>query len=200
MGVIRIVPSTPEEVLEFWFALEKPGKKDDPLIRENLFELYEQAAGGQLKHWSQAPSQRLALVLLLDQVPRHLYRMDARAFATDLRAQRETSRFFDSGDWDAFSPMERFYAALPYLHAEDVAAQEQVNPLVHESAGQIESLSFMGRIADLYLETIRRFGYFPHRNTLRGRDDSPEEQRFLETEWHPRRKRAIPEALMPTEG
>jgi len=182
--------TTPRQVLTFWFALERPGRKHDATVRKVLGALYEQAATHALDAWLKRPQERLALILLLDQVPRHLYRKDGRAYATDLKAQAAAQRFFERQDWRDFTPLEQYYAALPYLHAESLERQQQVNPLIHTCAKAIPELSFMGRLADLYQETIQRFGYFPHRNALRGRVSTPEEERFLEDEWYPRRRRA----------
>ncbi|MDH5752591.1 MAG: DUF924 domain-containing protein, partial [Deltaproteobacteria bacterium] len=110
--------------------------------------------------------------------------------ATDNKAQEATRMFFvRPADWVDFIPRERYYAALPYLHAESPEKQRQVNPVIHYCAGEMESLSFMGRIADLYLETIQIFGRFPHRNALLGRQTTAAEAEFLEREWHPRRRR-----------
>ncbi len=184
-----IAPTRPEQVLAFWFALKGPGKKHDQAIRAALGDLYERAATHRLDPWMELPRQRLALILLLDQVPRHLYRRDGRAYATDLKAQAAASRFFDREDWGDFTPLETYHAAQPYLHAEDEAKQVRVNAVIHRCAEAIPALSFMGAMADLYLEAIRRFGYFPHRNRSRGRESTAEEQRFLEEEWYPRRRR-----------
>jgi uncharacterized protein (DUF924 family) len=186
---------TPQQVLDFWFGLDRPGFKDDPVVRAVLGDAFELAARHRLDAWAEAPRERLALILLLDQVPRHLYREDGRAYATDLKAQAVAARFFAQQDWMDFHSLEKQHAALPYLHAETVACQQAVNPIVHATAAAIERLHFMGRIADLYLETIQRFGRFPHRNAMRGIPNTPEEQRFLDEEWHPRRKRIVPESV-----
>ena len=186
---------TPQQVLDFWYGLERPSRKDDGAVRAVLGDAYERAARHQLDGWAEAPRERLALILLLDQVPRHLYREDARAFATDFKAQDQTRRFFERQDWMDFHSIERLSAAMPYLHAEHVAQQQQVNPVVHACAGSIAHLHFMGRIADLYLETIRRFGRFPHRNAMRGIATTAEERRFLDEEWMPRRRRIVPEGM-----
>ncbi len=185
--------NTPQQVVDFWFNLERPGKKDDPAVRAVLGDAYERAARHELDGWADAPRERLALILLLDQVPRHLYREDARAYATDLKAQEQTRRFFERQDWMDFHSIEKLHAALPYLHAESLARQQQVNPVVHACAESIPHLDFMGRVADLYLETIRRFGHFPHRNRMRGIPTTAEEQRFLVDEWFPRRRRILPQ-------
>jgi uncharacterized protein (DUF924 family) len=179
---------SPAEVLAFWFSLEAPGKQDDPAVRAVLGPLYEQAAAHRLDGWAEAPRERLALVLLLDQVPRHLYREDARAHATDAKAQTVARRFFERGDWADFRPIERFYAALPYLHSEDADKQALANPVIHACAVAIPGLEFMGRVADLYLETIQRWGRFPHRSALRGVENSPEEERYLREVWYPRQR------------
>lgn len=184
--------TTARQVLTFWFSLERPGKRHDATVRACLGALYEEAAAHRLDAWLKRPRERLALVLLLDQVPRHLYRLDGRAFATDWKAQAAAARFFERGDWRDFTPLERYYAALPCLHAESLDCQRAVNPIIHACAEAIPELSFMGRVADLYLETIERFGYFPHRNALRGRPCTDEEARYLEEVWNPRRRRSQP--------
>jgi uncharacterized protein (DUF924 family) len=188
-------PETPQGVLDFWFGLERPGKKDDDAVRAVLGPLYERAATHKLDGWAEPPRSRLALILLLDQVPRHLYREDGRAFATDRKAQVHAQRFLDVGDWMGFHTIERMYAVLPYLHAEDAAKQARVNPVLHRLAEDLPDRPYLGGVADLYLDTIRRFGYFPHRNPLRGIPSTPEEERFLQEEWEPRRKRILPAHL-----
>jgi uncharacterized protein (DUF924 family) len=185
----QTVPARPDAVLAYWFSLKSPGEKDDERIRAALGPLHHRAAGGELDDWAEHPRSRLALILLLDQVPRHLFRDDLRTYATDAKAQGLTVLFFKRQDWDAFRPIERFYAAMPFLHAEDRERQRQVNPVINACAEALPDLGFMGRIADLYLETIQRFGRFPHRNDLHGRETTAEEARFLAEEWHPRRRR-----------
>ena len=177
------------EVLDFWFSLNKPGKKDDRRVRRTLGATYERAAEGRLDDWAENPRGRLALVLLLDQIPRHLYREQPGSHATDEKAQGLTGRFFRENDWEGFSPLEKYYAVMPWLHAEERDKQERVNPVIHALAGEIPELAFMGEIADLYRETIARFGRFPHRNALLGRAGSEEERRFLEEVWFPRRRK-----------
>src|SRR5689334_15860318 len=193
-------PTSPQGVLDFWFGLDKPGQKDDPAVRAVLGPLYEQAATHKLDGWGEAPRSRLALILLLDQVPRHLYREDGRAFATDRKAQGLTQRFLEREDWMGFHSIEQYYALLPFLHAEDVPKQERINPLIHRVTAEIADLEFMGRVADLYLDTIRRFGYFPHRHKLRGIPLSPREEQFLKEEWEPGRRRSLPDRLQAEEA
>jgi uncharacterized protein (DUF924 family) len=177
-------------VLACWFSFEKPGRKDDGRVREALGALCEQALRGALDAWADPPRARLALVILLDQVPRHLFRGQPGAYAGDARAQALTARFLERGDGSGFAPLERYYAAVPWLHAEDLAKQERIHPILRALAAENRSLRWAAGLADLYLETIRRFGRFPHRNAILGRESSAEERGFLETEW-PARRRAL---------
>ena len=186
-----------EAVLTFWFGLKSPGKKDDARVREVLGPLHERAAVGELIHWAEPPRDRLALILLLDQVPRHLYRDDPRAYATDAMARDLTALFVERNDWRTFKPIEKFYASHPWLHAEDFELQSKIHGHYQELAPQLPGLEFMAATADLYLETIRRFGRFPHRNKILGRETTPEEQAFLDTVWN--RKRG-PENTAPDSG
>lgn len=182
------VPTDSEAVLGFWFAINHPGSKDDARIRVALGDLHARALAGALDDWAEVPSARLALVILLDQVSRHLYRDRPEAFAGDLRAQALTARFLERSDWAGFTPRERYYAAVPWLHAEDLAKQERVHTVMHALALEDPALRISALVADLYLETIRRFGRFPHRNAILGRESTAEEIAFLAGEWKKRRR------------
>ena len=177
-----------QAVLKFWFSLDSPGKRHDTLVTVELGPGYRRAAAGELDGWRENPRSRLALILLLDQVPRHIHRERPGAFATDLPAQACTAIFFARRDWDDLSPFERFYMAHPWLHAEDAALQEVVNPFLRDVAGRLPGLEYMAGIAELYLETIRRFGRFPHRNRILGRASTAAEEAFLKEEWFARRR------------
>jgi len=179
-----------EVVLSFWFSLDRPGRKDDEAVRAALGELCAQALRAELKNWSESPRPRLAQIILLDQVTRHLYRDRPESYAGDPAAQVLTRRFLERGDWEGFTPRERYYALAPGLHAENLGLQEQVYPLIEELAREDESLASSAAISGLYRETIRRFGRFPHRNAILGRTSTEEEQRFLEQEWKERRRAA----------
>lgn len=175
-----MVDASPEYVLDTWFSLPHKNHRDDERVRRRLGPLYEPAREGRYDDWSGDPRGRLALIILFDQVPRHLFRDQARQYESDGRAEQLASAFFEEGFPQSFSLLETFYAALPYLHAEDLAKQRRVNPIMHEVAGGVPELDFMGKVADRYLETIKRFGRFPHRNELLGRETSEEEAKFLE--------------------
>ncbi|MCZ6841722.1 MAG: DUF924 domain-containing protein [SAR324 cluster bacterium] len=185
---MKPISENPQAVLDFWFSLRRPGKKDDGRVREALGGLYERAARGDLNGWAETPRERLALILLLDQAPRHLFRDHARAYATDGQAAALTAMFMEHGHWGDFTPLEIFYATHPWLHSEDAQLQARINPVYHLIAPQLPGLEYMARTADLYLDTLRRFGRFPHRNAVLGRASTAEETRFLSEEWGKRRR------------
>lgn len=175
-----MVDPSPEYVLESWFSLPHKNHRDDERVRQLLGSLYEPAREGAFDEWVDRPRGRLALIIMLDQVPRHLFRDSPRQYESDPRAEQLASRFFEQGFPEVFSPLEKFYAALPYLHAERVEKQRRVNRIMHEVAEEVPELDFMGDVADRYLETIERFGRFPHRNQILGREMTPEEVKYLE--------------------
>jgi len=182
------IPPAAQAVLDFWFSLEKPGPRHDEQVRERLGGWHARALAGELDGWARAPRARLALVLLLDQVPRHIFRELPRAYAGDARAQALTARFLERADWEDFTPLERYYAAAPWLHAEDAAMQARIHPVLRALAAGHPALAVSAAVADLYLETIRRFGRFPHRNAILGRESTAEERAFLAGEWAERRR------------
>ncbi len=92
--------------------------------------------------------------------------------------------------WGDLSPLEIFYATHPWLHAEHEQRQARINPVYHRIAPGLPGLEYMAKIADLYWETIRRFGRFPHRNAILGRECTEAEARFLAEEWEQRRRDA----------
>lgn len=166
----------PREVLDFWFGCD--GKtwfgKDpqfDAEIRARFLPLYERAAAGGLDGWKQAPESCLALVIVLDQFPRNMFRGTARAFAADALAL-EAARTIVKHSWDRnFSTNERTFAYLPFEHSESLEDQEHSLQLFAGS----ENLDW----AQKHYDIVRRFGRFPHRNAVLGRESTPEEIEFL---------------------
>jgi uncharacterized protein (DUF924 family) len=169
-----------EDVLAFWREAgpEKWFKKDpafDDAIRTRFLDTYEAAAAGQLSAWEATAEGAYALILVLDQFPRNMFRDDARTFATDKLAksvaERAIARDFEKG----FAPLERNFFALPFTHSEELADQERCIALARET-GHADNL----RWAEVHADIIRRFGRFPHRNKVLGRTTTPEEQAFLD--------------------
>jgi len=166
------------EVLRFWFD-DHPGDwfvKNPDLdaeIRRRFQALAEEAAAGKLDGWLDGPRSCLALVILLDQFPRNMFRGEARAFAADVRARAAARAILEHG-WDkAMTPSEQLFAYLPFEHSEALADQELACQLMKEfDAKQRE-------YAERHRDIVRRFGRFPHRNGILGRQSTPAEIEFL---------------------
>lgn len=168
------------EVLRFWFQ----GVRNDPRwfrkdaafdreIRDRFLSLYAQAESGALSAWRDAPAECLALVIVLDQFPRNMFRGEARAFATDALA-REAAGAIVSRGWDReMAKSERLFAYLPFEHSERLADQDLACDLMKDF--DAEQLGYALR----HREIIRRFGRFPHRNEALQRASTPEETEFL---------------------
>jgi len=132
------------------------------------------AARRQLAHWEVDAEGALALLILLDQLPRNIWRNSAHAFATDGLAQGVTLRAIEKGFDRATDTDMRLFFYLPFEHAEDLALQER-GVMLTEAMGNAEYTKF----AVIHRDIIARFGRFPHRNPMLGRKSTPEELQFL---------------------
>jgi uncharacterized protein (DUF924 family) len=132
------------------------------------------AARGELAGWELNAEGALALLILLDQIPRNIYRGTPHAFATDGLAQGVAERAIAAGFDTATDSFVRVFFYMPFEHAEDLALQERCVTLV-EAMGDGEAT----RYAVLHRDIIARFGRFPHRNAILGRASTPEELAFL---------------------
>ena len=165
-----------DEVLKFWFERDRKAwfEKNpafDEEIRQRFLPHYELGAAGMLGAWKEAPGSCLALVVLLDQFPRNMFRDSARAFAADPLARDAACTILDQG-WDqAMTPDERMFAYLPFEHSEALQDQELSLKLFEGNANF--------EWARKHWEIIRRFGRFPHRNAALGRESTFEEIEFL---------------------
>lgn len=170
--------TTAAEVLRFWFDehaadwfVKNPAF--DAAIRERFLPLYEKAAAGHLADWAGSPRGALALVIVLDQFPRNLFRGEARAFATDPMA-REIARRMLARGWDqSMTQSERLFVYLPFEHSESLEDQDLCVELMKDFDAE------QRRYAERHRDIIRRFGRFPHRNDSLGRQSTPAEIEFL---------------------
>lgn len=176
-------PSLPgiDDVLSVWIdGIGRDGwfVKDpaiDARVRAQLGPACHQALAGALDSWQSTPEGALALCILLDQVPRNLFRGDARAFAGDSRALAVARGAIDKG-FDLAVPEDvRLFFYLPFEHSEDLAAQQQCLRLFQDRTGNADWV----RYAQRHLQLIERFGRFPHRNAALGRDCTAEEEAYL---------------------
>jgi uncharacterized protein (DUF924 family) len=167
------------EIVKFWqdAGPDRWFKKDttfDDDIRRRFLPTHEAAAAGKLMDWEQNAESTLALLILLDQFPRNMFRGGARSFATDPVALATTARAIVRG-FDSQVPAgmrQLFY--LPFQHSENLADQEH-GVALYRATGDDNGLKW----AEIHADIIRRFGRFPHRNTMLGRVTTPEEKAFL---------------------
>jgi uncharacterized protein (DUF924 family) len=180
----------PEEVLDFWFGREgEPGYGEfreawfrknpefDQRVRERFQELYEAAARSDLDAWRDEARSCLALVILLDQIPRNMFRGDPRSYATDRKAQEVAEYAVDRALDRELPAFQRMFLYMPFMHSEDLEHQRRSVELFRVLGGDGEGDS--SDYAVRHMEIIERFGRFPHRNEVLGRQTTAEEAEFL---------------------
>lgn len=172
------LPSAPE-ILAFWREAgpEKWFAKDeafDAEITRRFLPIHEAAAAGKLDAWEETPEGVYALLILLDQFPRNMFRGSPRAFATDAQALAVAERAIARGFDDAYEAPERRVFYMPFMHSEELADQERCIALC-AAAEDPEGVKY----AEVHRNIIRDFGRFPHRNEVLERDTTAEEKRFL---------------------
>ena len=176
-----LVLGWPSATPDLWF---KATPADDAALRERFGTLVDEAIAGGLGDWAGTPPGRLALVLLLDQLPRNLFRRQARAFAGDARAQALVIDALDSGLDQALPLVGRAFLYLPLTHAESLPLQDRCVASFERllAAAPPEHQAAIGdnlRYAQLHRDIVARFGRFPHRNAALGRESSADEIEFL---------------------
>ncbi|MDB5412342.1 MAG: hypothetical protein JWR10_677 [Rubritepida sp.] len=177
-------------ILEFWFAegphTDRPVwfKRDDAFdaaIRERFGALVVPAREGALDSWTVTPAGALALVLLLDQLPRNMFRGSPEAFASDAHALRIARRLVREGTDRAMTPTQRRFLYLPFEHAESREAQD-LSVALFEGLRDIPAQAAPGGGIDYawrHWHVVRRFGRFPHRNAVLGRESTAKELTYL---------------------
>lgn len=172
----------PAEVLAFWFARPKAWFEKDPAfdaaIRARFLALYEEAVAATLAGWRDSASGCLALVIVLDQFPRNMFRGEARAFAADSLALAAARHAIARGfDRDRLA-VERLFLYLPFEHSESLEDQLRCCELM-EPLNAFPETGDAHRYAVRHCDIIRRFGRFPHRNAVLGRENTAAEIEFL---------------------
>ena len=169
-----------EDIITFWrdAGPDKWFAKDDAFdagIRERFLDAHHAAARREHEDWMESADGALALILLLDQVPRNVFRDSGHAFATDPLARHYAERAIAAGFDRAVDPALRIFVYLPLEHSEALADQERCVQLV-AAMGDATYLKY----AEAHRDVIQRFGRFPHRNRCLGRENTPEEQAWLD--------------------
>ena len=147
----------------------------DAAVRDRFFSLWQDAVAGRLSSWEDSDDGTLALVIVLDQFPRNMFRGDAGAFSSDAPARQVANRALVRGVDRRVEPPLSQFLYLPFMHSEDLADQARCVELFR-AGDNAENLEY----AEVHADIIRRFGRFPHRNRILGRITSPQEQAFLD--------------------
>ncbi|QOR38254.1 DUF924 domain-containing protein [Billgrantia diversa] len=169
-----------DAVIAFWFEELEPAqwfRKDEELdgkVRERFTTLHHAAAAGELWQWRDTPRGRLAEILVLDQFSRNLFRDDARAFAQDPMALVLAQEAVAKGHDQELEVHWRSFLYMPYMHSESLAVHGEALRLF-DQPGLEDNLRF----EHLHHDILLRFGRYPHRNAILGRESSDEEQAFL---------------------
>lgn len=168
------------DLVDFWLSAGPPrwfarsDEFDDACGRYK--DLWQKGRDGQLEDWAETATGSFALIILLDQIPRNIFRGSAEQFTTDPLALKVAEGAVAAGFAKAQAlPAKNFYY-LPYQHAEDIAVQEKALDLYRATRNQ-EAYYW----ALVHHDVIRRFGRFPHRNKMLGRETTPEEKAYLDS-------------------
>jgi uncharacterized protein (DUF924 family) len=164
-----------QDVLAFWFSSAQKSRwytKDDQFdaeIRQRFLATYEAAYAGELDEWRSTPESLLALIILLDQFPRNMFRSSPRAFASDAHAVRLTKEGIERGFHGSLREAQLDFFFMPLMHSESLSDHNLLAQLGHGR----------NRYARQHREIIARFGRFPHRNETLGRESTAEEASYL---------------------
>ena len=173
----------PSVCLDFWFHDDhraywfEKSLLFDAKVRQDLAGCFSAATAGRLRDWPYSAEGCLALILLLDQVPRNLHRDSPDAYAQDEQARAVARRGLHRGHDLRLSAEQRLFFYLPFEHSEDLVDQYLGLALM----GSLPDESYVGW-AQAHLDLIERFGRFPHRNAVLGRRSTPEEEVYLSQE------------------
>ncbi len=185
-----------EEIHDFWFGeLDEAGlaaadrnslwftvsEQTDTVCRERFGDLVDTALAGELQAWAERDRGLVALVILLDQFTRNIHRGTARAFAGDERALALAQHAIETGHYQRFPAIHQVFLYMPLEHAEDLEVQEECVTLfaaLSEVTGSPQVADF-ARYANAHRDVIARFGRFPHRNAILGRESSAEELAYM---------------------
>src|SRR5829696_6915984 len=204
----EIVMSSPEDVLSYWFPEDDifdadqetfgrqmqwwfaGGPEVDRQISERFAQVLEQARRGELDYWADTPRGRLALIVVLDQFSRNVYRGSPLSYSQDEKALELALEGIEMGMDCELAPAERNFFWLPLGHSEDLALHERSVLHAEEEAAiappRLKAMAEFGvSQARAAREVIARFGRHPHRNEILGRDSTPEELEYLRTETPP---------------
>jgi uncharacterized protein (DUF924 family) len=178
-------PETAEQLSARWkYWFWSGGEDVDRDIRERFGALVERARRGELDDWTVTANGTLALIILIDQFSRNIYRGTPEAFSADDRALRIAMDGYATGRFAGFDVNENMFASMPFRHAENLEAQQRCVAIAVQDATRGKP-EWKGMLVDnvdwarKHLDVVARFGRFPHRNAAIGRPSTPEEIEYL---------------------
>ncbi len=175
---------TSQQVLEFWFETlsheQKFAANDevDAKIRTQFLDAWYSAAGGGLADWETSAESALALVILLDQFPRNMFRGSGQSFHSDALAREVANRAIERGFDMQFEEMKRIFFYLPFMHSERIEDQDRCVALIGERMQESGQVSLLH--ARAHREVVRKFGRFPFRNEALEREYAEEEKEMMD--------------------
>lgn len=172
-----------QDILDFWFA-EATRKKwfnstteFDQQIREKYQALWQAARDGELVDWQDSAAGALALVILLDQFPLNMFRDKPESFSTEAMSREVAAQAIEAGLDQHMDDQQKAFLYLPFMHSEDLQDQNR-SVALFEQAGLMDNLKWAKHHRDI----VQRFGRFPHRNSILGRNSSQDELAYLNSE------------------
>src|SRR4051794_5109570 len=170
----------PADILAFWREAghDRWYARDDAFdaeVRRRFLTVWQQAAAGELSSWEASDDGALALTIVLDQFPRNMFRGDPQTYASDSQARDVAARAIRRGTDKRIDPLLLEFLYMPFMHSEHLPDQLRCVELF-AGTSNTENQEYAEHHADI----IRRFGRFPHRNRVLGRETTPEEQAFLD--------------------
>jgi uncharacterized protein (DUF924 family) len=191
-GPSASLPERAQALLDAWFGPPGDPQRDqrreiwfkgtpefDAALHDAFLADYEAGAAGKLGSWESLPESGLALVLLLDQIPRNIFRDTPHAYAADPAARAIADRALAQGFDRLVPPVWRLFFYMPFHHSEDLADQRRSVVLFDTLPRNPDRRGALRRYGRPYVEVIERFGRFPHRNIILGRESTPDEIAFL---------------------
>ena len=174
-----------KNILDFWFKESLPEElfrqKDsfDKKIRDRFLNDYEKAIINEYDEWQDYPKSCLALIILLDQFSRNLFRNNKKAFAQDHKCRLIVNEAIDRGDLEKLDTNEKLFFLLPLLHSEEISDHVYVNNLSNVHLKDHPQISLINSSWKNHTDVLKRFKRYPHRNKVLERQSTPEEIEFL---------------------
>ena len=189
---MKVMNERVKKILDFWFIGSKPEdwfKKNDmydKIIRSLFWEDYNKATNNEYDDWQDDPNECLALVILLDQFSRNLFRNSPMSFEQDKKARLIVNEAVDRGYLEKLSPIQNHFLLLPLIHSEDISDHIFGHQLINTYLKKLENFKKLKKIWEDHTNAIKKFGRYPHRNKILGRKSTKEEEIFLtnpNTSW-----------------